>query len=188
MANSNNPNGFTPVRHLAGGIVRMKEYKIATDTAAAIFSGDMVELLTTGYVSVGTAASANFLGAFAGCQYTAESGEIVFSKYWPAAQATLGNADAVAFIYDDPNIVYAVQDSATAAFADNGGLFDLTATAGSTSNGRSNQEMDSAASADDFFRQLGLHEVEGNAWGADGVVEVIIHKHAYTDYAGVDIA
>ena len=188
MANVDNPNGFTPVRHLSGGEIRAKEYAIATDQAAAIFSGDMVELLTTGYVSVGTASSANFLGAFAGCKFTNEAGKIVYSKYWPAAQATLNNTDAVAYIYDDPMIVYAAQDSGSPAFADIGGLFDLTATAGSTSTGQSKQEVDSAASADDFFRVLGLHKVAGNAYGANGVVEVIIHKHAYTDFAGTDIA
>jgi len=187
MANVDNPNGFTPVRHLSGGIIRAEEMFIADDQAGAIFTGDMVELLGTGYVTVGTASSANFLGAFAGCRYRTADGSYVFNNQWPAAQSTLGSEDAVAFVYTDPMIVYAAQTTGTGAFADNGLFMDLTATAGNTSTGRSNQEVDEDASADDFFRQIGLVQRSGNAWGANAEIEVIIHKHAYTDYAGTDI-
>ena len=187
MANVDAPNGFTPIRHLTGGTIRSEEMALASATAASIFSGDMVELLGTGYVSVGTASSANFLGAFAGCSYTAADGTRVFSKMWTGGTVTSGSADAIAYVYTDPSIIYSVQTTGVGAFADNGGLFDLTATTGDTTTGRSRQEMDQAATADDFFRQLGLVKKPDNAWGANAEVEVQVHKHAYTDFAGTDI-
>jgi len=188
MANLDAPNGFTPIRHLTGGTIRMEEMPIAKETAAAIFSGDMVEALATGYIKVGTATSAGAaVGVFAGCKYTAPSGEIVYSKYWPAAQATKGDADAVGYVYADPNIVFKAQTTGTAAFADNGALLDLTATAGSTATGRSAQEVNESASTVDQFRQLGLHNVAGNAWGANAEIEVVFHKHQRLNAAGAAI-
>jgi hypothetical protein len=188
MANVNGPNGFTPVRHLTGGIIRMEEMPIAKETAAAIFSGDMVELLSTGYIKVGTATSAGAAcGVFAGCKYTTPSGEIVYNKYWPAAQATLGDADAVGYVYADPQIVFQAQTEATGAFADNGALLDVEATAGSTTTGRSAQEINENASSIDQFRQLGLYKVAGNAWGTNARIEVVFHLHARNPGAGVAV-
>jgi ketosteroid isomerase-like protein len=188
MANLDGPNGFTPVRHLTGGTIRMEEMAIATDTADAIFSGDVVMALPTGFIKVGTAtAGLAAIGIFAGCKYTAESGEIVYSKYWPAAQATKGDADAVAYVYSDPSIVFQAQCSGTAAFADNGDLIDLEATAGSSSTGRSAQEVNEDASSVLQFRQLGLYKVAGNDWGANGRIEVVFHKHQYLNAAGIAI-
>jgi len=188
MANVDAPNGFTPVRHLTGGTIRMEEMPIATDTTAAIFSGDMVEAVAGGYIQVGTATSAGAAcGVFAGCKYTDEDGSIHFSKYWPAAQPTLGDADAVGYVYSDPNIVFAVQTTGTALFADNGALLDLTATAGSTATGRSNQEINEAASTIDQFRQIGLVQKPDNAWGANAEIEVVFALHARNPLAGVAV-
>lgn len=188
MANQDNPRGFTAVRHLTGGTIRMNEYPIATDSANAIFNGDVVELLATGYVDVGDDDSASFLGVFAGCKYTNEAGEIVFSKYWPAGQATLGDSDAVAFVYDDPNIVFSAQCSGTPASTLVGALVDLDNTdSGSTRTGRSAQQIDEDASADDFFRVIALSKKPGNAWGEFAEVEVTISKHALGAQAGAAI-
>lgn len=186
MANVDAPNGFTPIRHLTGGTIRTEEMPIAKETAAAIFSGDVVELLNTGYIKVGTATSGGAAcGVFAGCSYTNAAGEHVYSKYWPAAQATLGDADAVGYVYSDPQIVFAAQTAGTALFADNGAFLDLTATAGSTSTGRSNQEVNEAASTVDQFKQLGLVNKPDNAWGANAEIEVVFSLHARNPQAGV---
>lgn len=188
MANVDSPNGFTPVRHLTGGLIRMEEMPIAKETAAAIFSGDVVEALSTGYIKVGTATSAGAAtGVFAGCKYTNPQGQIVYSPYWPAAQATLADADAVGYVYSDPNIVFQAQCSGTGAFADNGALVDLEATAGSTSTGRSAQEVNENASTIDQFRQIGLYNIVGNAWGLNARIEVVFHLHARNPGAGVAV-
>jgi len=161
--NANAPNGFTPVRHLSGGTIRMAELPIASATAAAIFSGDLVSLLGTGYIKVATATTVAHVGVFAGCSYTADTGEVVFSKHWPATQATLASADAVAYVYTDPNIVFAVQTSGTGVFADNGKIMDLEATAGTAASG-SNQEANENAVAVGALRQIGFR-VSGKRFG-----------------------
>jgi len=190
MANSNNPNGFTPSRHLSGGTIRENEYAIADGTVDAIFSGDCVELQATGYIKVATATSAQILGVFAGCSYTAATGEVVFSKHWPAAADTLGTSDATAYVYDDPNIVYRAQTvtGTNAALNMVGAFWDLTATAGNPTTGRSAMEVNIGASAQDTFRLLGLVKKPDNAWGENHAeVEVILNDHALSKLAGVAI-
>jgi len=188
MANLDAPNGFTPIRHLTGGTIRLEEIGIVSGEAAAIYSGDLVMQIAGGTIKVGTATAAGVaIGVFAGCKYTKTTGEIVYSKYWPAAQTTLGSADAVAYVYTDPQIVFAGQTAGTALFADNGALLDLTATAGSATTGRSAQEINQAASSVDQFRQIGLVNKPGNAWGANAEIEVLIHLHVRNPGAGVAI-
>ena len=188
MANLDAPNGFTPIRHLTGGTIRMEEIGIVSGEAAAIYSGDLVMQIAGGTIKVGTAtAGLAAIGVFGGCKFTKTTGEIVYSKIWPAGQTTLASADAVAYVYTDPNIVFSVQTAGTALFADNGALLDLTATAGNATTGRSAQELNQAASSEDQFRQIGLVNKPGNAWGANADVEVIIHEHVRNPAAGVAI-
>ena len=185
MANANETNGFTPIRHLTGGTIRMSEHPIVKEEASAIFSGDAVIMHTTGKVVVSGATPVNLLGVFAGCRYRNAAGETVYSKHWPAAQATLGDEDAVAYVYDDPYIVYAIQHDGTGAIKDNNGTFDLTVTAGSTSTGRSNQELStSSLAADAPIKQIGLVKRAGNAWGEFAEVEVVFEDHVWGNTAG----
>tara|TARA_R110002096_G_scaffold190674_3_gene371838 strand:- start:1339 stop:1896 length:558 start_codon:yes stop_codon:yes gene_type:complete len=185
MANVDNPNGFKPVRHLTGGTIRMEEMGIATGTAAAIFSGDVVMGLAGGTIKVGTATAAGAAtGIFAGCSYTDVDGTPKFSRHWPAGQVA---ADAIGYVYSDPMIVFSAQTTGTALLADNGALLDLTATAGSTSTGQSAQEINQAASTIDQFRQIGLVGKADNAWGANAEIEVVFHLHARNPGAGVAV-
>jgi hypothetical protein len=39
MANTNAPQGFIPLRHLTGGVIRPQEYAIANSYAANLASG-----------------------------------------------------------------------------------------------------------------------------------------------------
>lgn len=185
MANLDAPNGFTPIRHLTGGTIRMEEIGIASAEAAAIFSGDLVMQIAGGTIKVGTATAAGAaIGVFAGCKFTDTDGSIKYSKVWPAGQVA---TDAIAYVYTDPQIVFSAQTTGVALFADNGALLDLTATAGSTITGRSAQEVNEAASAVDQFRQIGLVNKPGNDWGANAEIEVTIHLHVRNPGAGVAI-
>ena len=129
MANVDAAFGARPVRHLTGGQIRTNEYKIASGTSSNIFTGDFVKLLATGYIDV-AAAGNRILGVFAGCQYTASDGEVKFARYFPTGTTTQGSGDVTAYIYDDPNIVYAIQSAGSADFADIGQLADHTIVTG----------------------------------------------------------
>ena len=188
MANDNFPNGFTPVRHLTGGTIRMEEMPIVKETAAAIFTGDLMLQNATGYVNVaGAATGAAIIGVFAGCRYRNATGKMIYNNQWPAAQATLGDEDAVAFVYSDPNIVFAVQCSGTGAKADNGKWIDMEDGIGSTTTGRSEQEANENATSTKVLRQIGLVKRTGNDWGVNAEIEVTIALHAYTAAAGATI-
>ena len=191
MANIDNPNGFTPVRHLSGGTIRMEEMPIAKETAAAIYSGDLVTLLATGFISVGTASTVDLVGVFAGCSFRDAQGGYNYSKHWPAAQATLNDEDAVGYVYSDPNLIFSVQTSGTGAFADNGAWMDMedseSTTALKNNTGRSAQEANEDATAAKVIRQIGLVKRPDNAYGANADIEVMIVLHARTAAASIAV-
>jgi len=138
MANTNKPDGFTPAYHMYGGVIRPAKMRIASETSASIFSGDVVTL-SSGYVIQGTATSTP-IGVFYGVYYTATDGTPTFSKVWTGSVATLGGDDAEALVYNDPAIVYEAQFTAgTPAVSFIGSKYTLSTTAGSTVNGRSKE-------------------------------------------------
>ena len=177
MANVDAALGAKPVLHLTGGVIRATEYKIVKEYAANVFTGDFVQLAATGYVQVG-AATNRLLGVFNGCKYTASNGEVVFKRYWPTGTTTLNDGDVTAYVYDDPNIVWAIQSSGSADFADIGNLADIVAGAGSTSTGQSGFEINGTTGTGTAqLRILGLYNEPKNAYGTNGVLEAVIWEH-----------
>ena len=151
MANKDAPFGFIPVRMVGGSYFSggQDEYDIADDYNTASFSGDIVELHTDGTITLGVGAQTNLIGVFNGCFYTTDGGEPTYSKYWPASQSS---SDAKAFVITDPNVVFEAQEDnteigSTATHpAQVGSNADFVSThAGTTTNGRSKQEVDSSS-------------------------------------------
>jgi len=97
------------------------QYRIASNTATAIFQGDTVTFgvsgsVSTGYIVKHTPASPNILGVFLGCQYTdPTSKKPVWRNYYPGSIVA---DDIVAFVVDDPNALFLVQASGIAGAAD----------------------------------------------------------------------
>ena len=177
MANVDAAFGARPVRHLTGGTIRANEYKIVKEYAANVFTGDFVKLAATGYIQV-AAAGNRLLGVFGGCKYTASDGSEVFKRYWPTGTATLNDGDVTAYVYDAPNIVWAIQSSGSADFADIGNLADHVAGTGSTVTGQSAFEINGTTGTGTAgLRILGLYEEPKNAYGTNGVLEAVIWEH-----------
>ena len=179
MANTDAAFGAKPVRHLTGGTIRANEWKILGDgtSSSNIFTGDFVKLGATGYIDV-AAAGNRLLGVFAGCSYTNSSGEQVYSKYYPASTTAQNSGDITAYVYDDPNIVFAIQSSGSADFADIGNLADIVAGTGSTTTGHSKFEINSTTGTGTAnLRILGLYNEPKNAYGTNGVLEAVIWEH-----------
>jgi hypothetical protein len=85
--------------------------------------------------------------------------------------------------------VFKAQHDGTGAFADNGGCFDVLIGTGSATNGRSGAELDTSTLAvTGQFKQLGLINTTGNAFGANAEVEVIVFEHANGVAAGAGLA
>lgn len=182
MANVDSPMGFKPRRKVGGGAPgQANAYPLASAYSSNIFTGDAV-VLSSGKVQVATASSDGLQGVFAGCQYTASDGSIVFSPYWPASTVTSGSVDAVAFVYDDPDTIFEAQVSDDVAFVlatHNYSLCDLVSThTGSTVTGQSKQELLVGTAGDEQFQVLQLIDRIGNAVGNWAKVECKIHNHA----------
>jgi hypothetical protein len=145
MANKDAAFGLRPA-HMMGGAPYsggQSRYRIANNQSGAIFQGDLVKQLTGGTVSRAAASSTvPVVGVFNGCQYTdPTTSEQVFSNYYPGSVAA---DDIIAFIVDDPNVVFEVQADDTFPVADLFGNFDIVdqSTTGDTRSGRSNMELD----------------------------------------------
>ena len=144
MAASATPYGARPIgtTSAAGsftGLVR--HLPIITTYGTAIFNGDFVKLVANGTIEKdgGTATLAS-IGIFMGCSYTdPTSGQKTFSDQWPASNAA---TDAVAYVLDDPNVVFQMQADEAMNTTDRGLNCDVIQTAGSTSIGKSKNAID----------------------------------------------
>lgn len=169
MANLDRPNGFTPVGHKNGGVIRTSEYKIAYNYATALYSGDAV-ILASGYVNTAADDSAAILGVFAGCKYKNDAGEVIFSPYWPGVALSDTAAVITALVYTDPGILFEVQtDTGTASTIANVGVsYDIEKDhSGSTVTGRSGMELDLGDTGTGQFTVFGIAERPDNAFGTN---------------------
>lgn len=148
MSNVNAPFGFRFLRHLQGVApnVAMSLRRIAYGNGTAIFNGDPVTSLSTGYIAQSAAGTTQIAGIFIGCKYVSVSQKrTVWSNYWPGSDA---NADVEAYILDDPNAVFVAQSNGTAiALADVGDNINFAIGAGSTATGISAATLDQSTIA-----------------------------------------
>jgi hypothetical protein len=161
MANQDAAFGFRPVRHLSGGELRTNEYKIANNYGTAIYQGSPVLAVAAGGIE-SCAAGNVVLGVFAGCFFTdPTTSKPTFSNYYPASTAA---DDIVAYVYDDPRIVFEAQHDETGTAAMNFSGFDLVGVSGSTTTGRSSSELDTSSSTTSGqFKQIGISKDPSNS-------------------------
>ena len=143
MANKDAAFGMKPVRMIGGAPYTggQSRYRIAANYDTSIFQGDMVTQVTGGHIALhADGGVVPIVGVFNGCQYTdPTSGEQVYSNYYPASTNA---SDLIAFIIDDPMVVFEVQADIAFPIADLFGNFDIVyTTAGSTKSGVSGAEL-----------------------------------------------
>lgn len=145
MANKDAAFGLRPSRMMGGAPYSggQSRYRIANNLSGKIFQGDLVKQVTGGGIERAAASSTvPVVGVFNGCQYTdPTTGEQVFKNYYPGSVAA---SDIIAFVIDDPSVVFEVQADAAFPVADLFGNFDIVdnATTGDVKSGRSNLELD----------------------------------------------
>jgi len=157
MASSATPYGLKPVKRVDGlpyaGAVT--HYKIdPAGVANNIFYGSIVQLTAAGYVELadGTGkdiTTNNFggsgigaAGVFVGCEYVDSNGQTQHSQYYPS-----GALNAVAYIVDDPNVLFQAQLDGVSGQDDVGTVTGFPAaqnatTSGNTSTGNSTMALD----------------------------------------------
>ena len=149
MSTTAHPYGAVPIATLtAGGSFtgRTRQIGIASGYATAIFTGDFVKLVTAGTVEKDTGTTAATpVGIFLGCSYTdPNSNQKVFTNQWTASVVA---SDAVAYVLDDPYVLFKMQGDATLAVTARGANSAIVQTAGSTTFGMSKNAFDSSAIA-----------------------------------------
>ena len=149
MANKDAAFGMKPVRMIGGGAYTggQSRYRNAANYGTSIFQGDMVAQVTGGGIEVhADGGTVPIVGVFNGVQYTdPTTKEQVYSNYYPASTNA---SDLIAFVIDDPNVVYEVQADAAFPVADLFGNFDIVYTSsGSTVTGISGAELEVSTGA-----------------------------------------
>ena len=177
-----NPFGFRPAYH-PNGIDRARAYPMTTAYGTTLYKGQPVILSATGQVVVGTAA-ADLLGIFAGVEYVDATGKPTESNFWPAGQTTFPNSVITAWVWDDPQMIYAAQADGSVPATAVGNQGDVTNVGnGSIYTGLSAATFASALSgvgSQGQFRIVGFDQDPANAAGdAYTVVQVQIARHQY---------
>jgi hypothetical protein len=168
MANTNAPFGFRQYSGTGSApTYEQNVRKIASSNTTAIYFGDAVIPLDTGYITQAAVGSVQLAGIFAGCKYVSTSQKrTVWSNYWPGSDA---NGDVEAYVIDDPNAKFVVQAGGTAiGLADIGNNAQLSVGTGNTATGISGMFIGSINTTITFpFKVVGLVEAPPGANGTD---------------------
>ena len=200
MAATATPYGLRAVNHLGGtpyaGSTRM--YPIASGTAINIYYGSVVNVLGTGFLTanltVGTAAApfvAGTVGVFVGCTYTDPgSNQVVFRQNWPTGTVT---ADAVAYVVDDPAVIFQVQANGAVTAAALGSCCSIlaqTTATGNLTSGNSTTAVNAATISvnQDAFKIVDFVDSPTSTVG-DAFTDLLVKfnpvAHAYTSGVGI---
>ena len=144
MATSASPYGARPIGTLSASgsyTGKTRHLPIITTYGTAIFNGDFVKVAADGTIAKDTGtATLTTCGIFMGCSYTdPTSGQKTFSDQWPASNAA---TDAMAYVLDDPMVVFQKQADEAVNTTDRGLNCDVIQTAGSTAIGKSKNAID----------------------------------------------
>jgi hypothetical protein len=186
MANKDAAFGMRPVGRIGGTPYTggTSRYRIAANYGTSIFQGDMVMQVTGGGIEVhADGGTVPIVGVFNGCQYTdPTTKEQVYSNYYPASTNA---SDIIAFIIDDPMVIFEIQANAAMPVADLLGNFDIVYTSsGSTVTGISGAELnvsDGATGTTLSLKAIDISEDPENSdvASANTNVRVVIQNHIF---------
>jgi len=130
MASIASPYGLRAVKKLGDTVSNhaTREFKVSTNNAAAIFTGDLIVLSAAGNPSAVAATpvagtTAGIVGACVGVRYSlpqSMGGAVMFGQYLPANAITAGYTDVWVMVTDDPHALYQCQGSAAFGSLTNG--------------------------------------------------------------------
>jgi len=149
MATTAAPYGARPIGTLSASgsfTSKTRHLPIGASYGTQISNGDFCKLVADGEIEkdVGTTALTT-VGIFLGCSYTdPTTGQKTFSNYWPASNAA---TDAMAYVLDDPFVVFQMQADEALNTTDRGLNASVVVTAGSTTIGKSKSSLDGSTPA-----------------------------------------
>jgi len=149
MSSTSAPFGLRPVGTTGGSYDGgFRQYPILSSYSTRICYGDVVKLNDDGSTvtvqkDTGTSA-ATPIGIFLGCRYTdVSTSQLTFSQQWSGAAHTGG----MAYVADDPNMLFAIQADGTVNDDDIGANAELEQTASSSTFGMSRVSIDISTTA-----------------------------------------
>lgn len=202
MASTATPYGLRPVgmmggRPYTGGSTRA--IKIASGYGTNIYTGSIVSIVAGGTIEIvttngdnSTPFPAGTIGVFMGCEYTdPNSKQKLRSNYWPTGTVA---SDAVAFVVDDPSVLFQVQANGAVTQEDLGQNTYLAAvqstSTGSTLTGNSTSAVTATTgtTATWAFRIVDFVNAPGSTVG-DAYTDLIVKfnpgQHSYTNQTGI---
>jgi hypothetical protein len=191
MANKDAAFGLRPIGKVGQNADNqgMSQYEIADNSSTSIFQGDLVKMVTSGFIDKADADNVS-LGVFWGTFISKDpsTGKPKFSNFY--TQTDVGNGETIeAFVYDDPYARFEIQSSADTERSDVGMNADISYVAGSTINGVSKVELDdtSFVTTTAQLRLIGFSkDIENNEVGVDNVNCVVtINEHFLKSTTGI---
>lgn len=183
--------GLRPAFH-PSGLDRATPYKVVDATqaayATALYKYAPVTWITSGQINVAAASTTNWLGVFAGVDYTDANGKFVQANTLPASPT--GATNITIWVWDDPSIVYEAGFEATAASLTNTMLLDqanfgatFTPSTGTALTGLSTTGLSTTlagAGSQGQVRILGIAPYVDNAIGDVGLIVRVQISNAQT--------
>ena len=149
MSSTSAPFGLRPVGTLGGEYTGgFRQYPILSSYSTRICMGDVVKLVDGGSTTTiekdtGTSA-ATPIRILLGCRFIdVSTSQLTFSQQWSGAAHTEG----MAYVADDPNILFAIQADGTVNDDDLGANVELEQTASSATFGISRVSLDISTTA-----------------------------------------
>jgi hypothetical protein len=190
------PYGLEPINRIDGmpyaGAIR--QIPVAASFGTAIFSGDTVQIDSTGYLILSTTTNSGaIVGVCVGGQYVNSSGQTVQSQYIPASISTATNL-AYAYVVDDPMALFKVAVVSSGTTMSSAGRtvvgtnLALVLNAGSTTTGNSAYAVTLTGAGTTATIPIRVIDVvPETATAADTYTELLvkINTHQYNNTTGV---
>jgi hypothetical protein len=195
MANTNAPFGFALSAFLPGFTPNYAPSvrRIASNNATAIYCGDPVTALNTGYITRSTAGTTSIEGILLGVKYLSTTQQrTVWRNYWPGSDAT---GDVEAYVIDSPNALFRAQagGSTTAiGFADIGSGINFALGTGNTATGISGAYADQTTIATTSTLPFRIVKLVRDPPGANGTDIASAYNHVilafnFQDFRGTTL-
>ncbi len=139
------------------------------------------KLVAAGSIQLSSVTDVANVGVFNGCFYNdPTTKKPTFSNYYPGS-ITPSSGDIEAFVYDDPNMLFEIQDNGTLGQTAIGDNADHVAGTGSTVDGQSRNTLGSAAGGTAQLRIIRISEDPDNSDIASANANFIVkfNEHLY---------
>jgi len=189
---TNSAWGLFPVRYMSGAAWndQRNPYRIPSGYNTNLFKNDPATPVANGYVGIGVAGDGNvLLGAFSGFQWVDVNGIVQQGPKWVAGTVTQNGQDAIAYVADDPMIVFNVQGNGAGGAGITNSMLNrnasLIAGAGNAYSGLSGWMIDQTTVGTGATKQIKIYRIVPTTEGDNlpGVqynnVEVLINNHYY---------